>query len=94
MRARLHVVQDDDDDETVHVRPTALLDDDVPSYPTPDETADELRSQETTEYSTDRHRTYHEQRVTEWRETLRNHVLESVMLPPVDHSISITLLGQ
>jgi len=92
MRARLHVVQNGDDDATVHVPPTALVET-VPPYPTPDETADELRSREDATYSVERHRKYHERRVEEWRETLLAHAVDTVTLPAVDHDIAVSILG-
>lgn len=94
MRARLHVVQPDaDDDETVHIDPTSLLTDDAPTYPTPDETADELRADEDETYSVERHRTYHEQRLATWRESLPDHVVESTALTADDHTVTVVLLG-
>jgi hypothetical protein len=93
MRARLHVVQGSDDEETVHVPPRSLLDDDVPAYPTPDETADELRSRADLEYSVERHREYHEQQVEAWRTALLDHVVASVRLPDVDGEITVSVLG-
>jgi len=93
MRARLHVVQDGTDDETLHVPPAALVDEASPSYPTPDETADELRAADDESYSVERHRDYHEQRVDEWREALLNRVRSSVVFPETDHEVTVSLLG-
>lgn len=93
MRARLHVVQAADDDGTVHIPPRALLDDGAPTYPTPDETADELRSHEDLDYSVDRHREYHEERVDAWRSALLDHVVDSVTIDDVDGEIGVSLLG-
>ncbi len=93
MRARLHVVQAADDDETVHIPPRALLDDGAPAYPTPDETADELRAHEDLDYSVDRHREYHEERVDAWRSALLDNVVDSVSLADVDGEIGVSLLG-
>jgi len=93
MRARLHVVQAADDEGTVHISPRALLDDDAPPYPTPDETADELRSLPDRDYSVDRHREYHERQVEAWRAALLDHVVDSVSRPEVDGEITISLLG-
>ncbi|MDS0283534.1 hypothetical protein [Haloarcula onubensis] len=92
MRARLHVVQTDEDDETLHVPPRALVDD-APPYPPADETADELRSREDLTYSVDRHREYHERQVDAWRSALLDHVVESVTLSGVDGEIAVSLLG-
>ncbi len=94
MRARLHVVQTGDDaEETVHISPQTLVEEDAPAYPTPDETADELRSHEDLDYSVDRHREYHEQRVEDWRAALLDHVVDAVTLPEVDGDVTISLLG-
>lgn len=93
MRARLHVVQDDSDDETLHIPPTALLVDDAPPYPTPDETADELRADDERSYSVGNHREYHQRRVEEWRDRLVMSVADTVTLPTVGHEVTISLLG-
>ncbi|QIO23751.1 hypothetical protein [Haloarcula sp. JP-L23] len=92
MRARLHVVQGDDE-ETLHVAPEQLLTDTAPAYPTPDDTADELRADEEETYTVERHRAYHERRVDEWRETVFDHVVDAVTVPAVDHEVNISLLG-
>lgn len=93
MRARLHVVQDDAGDETVHIPPAALVDDDAPAYPLPDETADELRAAPDEAYSVDRHREYHEQQVDQWRETLLDHVVSSVTVPGTNIDVQLSVLG-
>jgi len=94
MRARLHVVQSrDTDDETIHIDPNSLLTADAPSYPTPDDTADELRGADDETYSVERHRSYHEQRLEEWRESLPDHVVDSTTLTDTTHEVTISLLG-
>ena len=93
MRARLHVVQAETDDATVHIPPTALLDDDAPAYPTPDETADELRRADDETYAVDRHREYHQRRVEGWRDRLLDHVVDSTTVPAVDGVINVSVLG-
>ncbi|WP_324663877.1 hypothetical protein [Haloarcula sediminis] len=93
MRARLHVVQTADDEGTIHIPPRSLLDDDAPAYPTPDETADELRSRAELDYSVDRHREYHEERVDAWRSALLDHVVGSVTIDDADGEIGVSLLG-
>ncbi|MCJ0619508.1 hypothetical protein JZX76_08295 [Haloarcula hispanica] len=93
MRARLHVIQADDDDDTVHIEPDSLLTTDAPSYPTPDDTADELRAADDETYSVERHRTYHEQRLAEWRESLPDHVVDSTTLSDTAHDVTVSLLG-
>ncbi|MFC6864771.1 hypothetical protein ACFQGE_15070 [Halomicroarcula sp. GCM10025817] len=93
MRARLHVVDDGGEDGTVHVEPETLLGDAVPPFPTPDVTEDELREATDDAYSVERHRTYHEERVREWREAVPTHVVDAVVIPAVGHEVSISILG-
>ena len=93
MRARLHVVQGGDDDGPLTIPPTALVGADAPAYPTPDETADELREREGEAYSVARHREYHERRVEQWRDRLLDHVVASTTLPTTDHQVQVSLLG-
>ena len=93
MRARLHVVQGESAAETLHIPPRSLVEETAPSYPTPDETADELRVDDDEQYSVERHRDYHEQRVAEWRETLLDCVVSSVILAGVDHEVAVSVLG-
>lgn len=94
MRARLHVVQSEGSDtDTVHLDPAALLTDDAPSYPTPDDTADELRADDDETYSVERHRTYHEQRLAEWRASLPDHVVETTTITSTGHTVTVSLLG-
>jgi len=94
MRARLHVVQSDDsDDETIHIDPISLLTADAPAYPTPDDTADELRDADDEAYSVDRHRSYHEQRLAEWRASVSDHVVDSTTLADSGHDVTVSLLG-
>lgn len=92
MRARLHVTETVDDEGTVHIPPQALVDD-APAYPTPDETADELRTDEELTYSVERHHEYHEQQVDAWRTAVLDHVVESVTLAGVGDEITVSLLG-
>ncbi|WP_424004803.1 hypothetical protein ACOZ4I_11050 [Haloarcula salina] len=94
MRARLHLVQSGEtDDDTLHLEPSTLLAEDAPAYPTPDDTADELRADETETYSVERHRTYHEQRVETWRESLPSYAVDSVTPPAVGHEVTVSILG-
>jgi len=93
MRARLHVVQPDDDDGTIHIEPDSLLTADAPPYPTPDDTADELRDSDDETYSVERHRPYHEQRLAEWRESLPDHVVDRTTLSDTEHDVTVSLLG-
>ncbi|WP_276272561.1 hypothetical protein [Haloarcula litorea] len=93
MRARLHVVQGETDDGTLHFPPGDLVDGDAPSFPTPDETADELRERDDEPYSVDRHREYHARRVDEWRDAVPDHVVDAVSHPAVGHEVAVSLLG-
>ncbi|MFC7251269.1 hypothetical protein ACFQJ5_15710 [Halomicroarcula sp. GCM10025324] len=94
MRARLHVVDEGaDDDGTLHVQPEALLRESAPPYPDPDVTEDELRQHADESYSVERHRTYHEKRVAEWRDAVSEHVVDSVELPAVGHEVEVAILG-
>lgn len=74
MRARLHRAGTVEDDESLHVDPADLVD--APPFPTPDDTEDELR--EAGDYSRERHREYHAERVEAWREAVREGVVEAV----------------
>jgi len=93
MRARLHVVQGEAEPETVHIPPDTFLEATAPAYPTPDKTADELRAAETEQYSVERHREYHEQRVGEWRTELLDCVVSSTTPAEVGHEVSVSVLG-
>lgn len=79
MRGRIHIESDDDymvgDDsgKPVHISPEILLND-PPVFPTPDETADQLRSDPDVKYTRDRHHQLHEERVNQWRETIANSI--------------------
>jgi NAD(P)H-dependent FMN reductase len=97
MRARLHLAGGegayDTDPEPIHVAPERLVDDSTPAYPTPDETEDELRDRG--EYSTERHREYHAERVGTWREAVRDHLVDRTTMPAVaaSHEVDILTLG-
>jgi hypothetical protein len=52
---------------------------DCPAYPTVDDTEDELRASETT-YSRERHRERHRAAVAEWRQTVRERLVEAVII--------------
>jgi hypothetical protein len=56
-------------------------------------TEDELREATDDAYSVERHRTYHEERVREWREAVPTHVVDAVVVPAVGHEVSISILG-
>lgn len=93
MRARLHVVQAGETTETLTLDPWQLLDDDAPPLPTPDETEDDLRTDPDETYSVERHRRYHESCVAAWRDSVLDHVRDSVPLPGTDTTVSVSILG-
>ena len=97
MRARLHVRLHDDPQEAgaIHIPPADLLTADAPEYPRPAATEDDLRSDPELEYSVERHRTYHEQAVEEWRAATAGAVAESVSLAADDgpHEVTVHVLG-
>jgi hypothetical protein len=93
MRARLHV-EGSDDPEAVHVDPRALLDDDAPARPTPDETGERLRAADR-EYTPEAHRERHVAAVAEWREAVRDHLVgtATVETPAGAREVRIATLG-
>jgi hypothetical protein len=93
MRARLHVVQAAETTDTIHLDPRELLDDDAPPFPTPDETEDDLRTDPDETYTVEGHRQYHESRVETWRDTVLDHVRDSVPLQGTDTTVSVSILG-
>lgn len=94
MRARLHLDRSRDDPESIHIDPQSLLDADAPSHPTPAETEDRLRASER-EYSIDTHQEYHVETVREWRETVRDFIVDSVTIETANgpHTIDVKPLG-
>lgn len=97
MRARLHVVTRTPagNPAPIHVDPEALVDDDTPAYPTPADTADELRADPSTTYTRERHHDRHADAVAEWRAAVRDHVVDAVTLdtPAGPHDVTVALLG-
>jgi hypothetical protein len=98
MRARLHRAGTEGDygggPRPIHVDPAALVRD-RPPFPTPDDTEQALRADPEVEYSADRHRERHVERVKQWRETVRERVVESVTLTlsDGDHAVTVKSLG-
>lgn len=94
MCARIHVAEHPDDTAAIHVDPAALLDDGAPPYPLPADTEDELRAADR-EYSHDALRDRHVERVGEWRETVRGHLVDRVALdtPEGTHEVDVKTLG-
>ena len=67
---------------------------DPPTYPTVDDTEDELRAS-ATPYTRDRHRERHRAAVEEWRQTVRARLVGSIAVPTDDGSttVSVSYLG-
>jgi len=98
MRARLHRTgtggDSSDGPRPIYVDPAALFRA-VPAFPTADDTERALRADPDTEYTAERHRERHVERVEAWRGTLRERVAESVRLslPDGDHEVTVKPLG-
>jgi hypothetical protein len=98
MRARIHREGAsggyDGDPRPVHVDPEALVEG-APPFPDPDDTEDELRADPDAEYTPDRHRRRHVERVEAWREAVRESAVDAVDLdlPDGRHHVAVTLLG-
>jgi hypothetical protein len=99
MRARLHLAgtegEYEGDVRPIHVPPLALVTDSAPAFPDPDETEDRLRADATVEYTAERHRERHVERVEEWREAVREHLVEatSIETSAGPHEVRIATLG-
>lgn len=99
MRARLHLAGAeggyDDSPQPIHIDPGQLLDDDAPAFPSVDATEDDLRSNPDVEYTPERHRERHEQRVAAWRAAVRDHVREETTLetPDGEATVEVSVLG-
>jgi len=99
MRARLHRRVGDGDPAPgpapLTVRPAALLAEDAPDYPRPDETEDALRADPDVAYTRERHRERHERAVADWRASLAEYVVDRVTLstPAGPHDVAVSLLG-
>lgn len=97
MRARLHRegVEHDASPPPVRVPPADLVADDAPPYPTPDDTEDDLRADPDLAYTPERHRERHVRRVEAWREAVREHFVDEVVLdtPRGPHRVEVAVLG-
>lgn len=98
MRARLHVegaADYEDPPRPIHVPADALVTDTAPSHPTPADTEDELRADPEEMYSRERHHEYHADAVATWRESVSDHVVDTVTLPTPagQHEVTVSLLG-
>lgn len=99
MRARLHVTGDDEYEPgtqgaPIHVCPERFLDD-PPPFPTPDETADELRDDPDREYEPEIHRSYHERRVERWRKAIAESICDRATIETAigPHDVDVAALG-
>jgi hypothetical protein len=97
MRARLHIEGTEsgyDDPAPLHVPPERFVRT-VPSFPIPDETEDELRSDPETAYSPERHRRRHERAVETWREEVREAFVEETTIGRQgrERTVRVTVLG-
>jgi len=97
MRARLHrpvdgEYDDRDDVRPVHIDPTALVSA-VPSYPEPDETAEDLDAGEA--YSSEAHRRRHQRAVDEWRSEIADRFVDEIVLDTQSgsHRVAVKRLG-
>jgi hypothetical protein len=97
MRARLHVVGGegayDGDVRPLHLSPATFLDG-GPSYPSVDETEDELRASER-EYTADRHERWHTDAVETWRERVRDSLRDRITVETTagPHDVVVKYLG-
>jgi hypothetical protein len=95
MRARLHVTGSvpEGDPEPIHVDPTDLVEN-LPAYPEPSETEDELRADRDAEYTRERHRERHRRAVEAWREAVPECVVDEAVLDAGDgeHRVEVKLL--
>ena len=89
MRARLHVAGGEGgygDPAPIHVDPTSLVDP-VPDYPTAAETATALDSADA--INTDRHEAAHTERVAEWRQSVRDNVVDTAEIDTPAGAVAI-----
>ncbi|XVH31407.1 hypothetical protein ACNS7O_13570 [Haloferacaceae archaeon DSL9] len=94
MRARLHVAGGEGaygNDAPIHLDPARLIAD-PPPYPDVDETAATL---DDGEYDVDRHREKHARAVADWREAIRDCLVDHVTIETDDgpHTVRVSFLG-
>lgn len=96
MRARLHRVTTGEYGESapIHVDPIDLIEA-LPAYPEPAETEDELRADPERKYTPGRHREYHREVVDQWRESVRDRIIDETVLQWDDDSkrVAVKRLG-
>ncbi|MES3517741.1 MAG: hypothetical protein PPP58_08770 [Natronomonas sp.] len=97
MRARLHIAgaeQTYGDPAPLHVPPGRMVES-VPPFPTPDEVADELRSDPDETYSPERQRERYETALQSWRQAIEDGIAETATIdtPSGPHDVRIAALG-
>lgn len=97
MRARLHVAGRESpygDPAPIHIDPATLVAD-VPDFPDPDTTEDELRAEPDTEYTPDRHRERHAEAVASWRTAVGERIRERATIDTAagSHEVDVRTLG-
>lgn len=95
MRARLHRYRESDGakSDAVHLDPHALVTDDCPVPPEPDDGEDALRTDPDATYTIDAHREWYQETLDQWRAEVPEHVREEVTLPGTESVITISILG-
>lgn len=108
MRARIHVLEPDDrapgersgeTDRDGHspdplVVPPADLVSEVPPLPHPDDTEDAIRADPGLEYSPERHHGHHLAAVEEWRDTVRESIVDELVVShgAGEHEVAVKVL--
>jgi hypothetical protein len=80
--------------DQVVVPPVDLVSE-VPPFPHPDATEDALRADPGVEYTPERHHEHHLTAVEEWRETVRESIVDEVTLSygSTEHEVAVKVLG-
>lgn len=95
MRVRLHVAGGEGgynaSPQPIHIHPQKFVDGLSP-YPEVDETAESI---DESGYSVEKHRTAHERAVDRWRESIRDHLVDTVEIDTDEgsHKIAVSYLG-
>jgi hypothetical protein len=95
MRARIHIEQTGEEPgDALHVHPDRLLGEDHPEFPTAAGTEDRLRASDRPD-SPEHRRELHLERIADWRETVPEHIVESLVIetPAGPHEIVVLTLG-
>jgi mannitol-1-phosphate/altronate dehydrogenase len=95
MRARVHEADTGEfvgEGDPVHLDPRDLVAD-VPAYPEPGETEDEIRAADDVEYTSERHRKWHVEAVEEWRAGITIPERVALETPDGTHEVELKQLG-